>query len=684
MSEVCRSHLIPGELRMHVALFTHCFLEPTHFAIGQLLDAIADTTFSVFARRFAALSGGIGTRNVARRDLVTHAQYQPNPLLGCDLVHTIYDGDITFEAIEMAAHAHLPVIISFHGGFDTNAKIFDGRYRARTLDACRSATAITVVGQTDRMRLAQLGISDSVKILPVPVDPTLLPQKKKLPTRSLVVIARLIPKKGIDIALECLSLLPDFFTLTVVGDGELRSSLQHMAGAIGVADRVNWTGYQPLRSMLEILADSRILLHPARVSADGNADGTPQVILWAQALGVPVIATSTGSITDIVQDRYTGLVRSASAMDLARAVLELTSDEGLRTAVVAAGRKAVESRHQISDVAEHLRATYSSVRLGNNLSGAFQPHEITSASAAVVAEASQRLGVVPNDFRHVAKGGHGDIYVLLPQNGQPLALKIPAYDRHSEERWPVLEQKLAREWVVLNEAAGDGLPIPIHGAPGGRFLIRQFVIGEPLSRAVRYVTSGGRADLFRRVITLGRGLFARFHASSRGCFLLRDIKPQNIIVSTDGPLRLTLVDLGAVCSAKEVIARTWTQSRLGTGQWLHWAPEELLGMAEAINTGVDYFALGVTAYFALTGCWPYSNSVGGDPDDVWHRYTSEYASAVERLVMTAKTEGIEPDLTQLVVECIDPCIERRCCSLPNAAYDYFNARELLASEAFGL
>jgi glycosyltransferase involved in cell wall biosynthesis len=645
---------------MRVGLFTHCFLEPTHFAMGQLLDAAENIRFNVFARRFGVLPDSIGQRNVESQTLASRARVDDAAWSRCDLLQAVYDGDVVFDAAEVALRANKPLVISFHGGFDTNAKIHDARYRERSIDVCNTAQAITVVGPTDKSRLKQLGVCAPIFELPVSIDAHLV-EAAKPDGHTVLVVARLIPKKGVDIALSVIEHLPAHLKLIIIGDGPERNDLQRRAHELGVSHRVAWLGYSSLLDMLKVLSRAEMLLHTARVATDGNAEGTPQIILWAQAAGVPVVATDTGSIRDIVTDRTNGLLVPANATAIGAAAREIIDNPDLRKALVTSAFRTVR-KHQLSHVSQTLRDVYRSALVAPIQRPSRKPQHPRIEESLDCAAA--RLGIASGQLTFIDAGGHGRVY-LASGAAIPVAVKVPAYDAHDEQRWSVLEHKLLREFLVLQNAACRSLPQPVACDPQGRFLARSYIAGEPLSRAYRYVPRAYRKVLLGDLFDMGRDLFPRFHESPRGTFLIRDFKPQNIIVGTGESRAMQLIDVGAVHDEAEIGSRKWDQSRLGTGQWLHWSPEQLLGEREAITRAVDYFALGATAYFTLMGSPPFDN-LCVDPTRVYAIYQEQYKQVVQNLAAT----GIEFDLPLGELDCIigllNPDPGFRLCQLPPA------------------
>jgi len=116
--------------------------------------------------------------------------------------------------------------------------------------------------------------------------------------------------------------------------------------SLGVHERVDWKGILPLHKTLEVMNSASILLHPARIAFDGNAEGTPQTILWAQAMGLPVITTPTGSICEIVEHKVTGLFfQEENHEDLAEVVLFLEREIDLREVLTSNGKVLVFEHH---------------------------------------------------------------------------------------------------------------------------------------------------------------------------------------------------------------------------------------------------------------------------------------------------------------------------------------------------
>ena len=118
----------------------------------------------------------------------------------------------------------------------------------------------------------------------------------------------------------------------IVGEGRERPRLEALVHLLGLADRFVFTGFRD--DALEILSlfDCFVL--------SSSLEGLCTSIMDAQALGVPVVATRTGGVPDLVQDGDTGLlVPPRESLKLTAAILRMLREDALRARVVRQARE---------------------------------------------------------------------------------------------------------------------------------------------------------------------------------------------------------------------------------------------------------------------------------------------------------------------------------------------------------
>jgi len=122
-------------------------------------------------------------------------------------------------------------------------------------------------------------------------------------TRRLLFAGRLVPKKGLDTLLRAMAILTaqgQDLALTVAGDGPQEAAWKRLASDLGLAERVTWRGVLTQPQLQEELWQSDVFCLPARRLANAEQDGLPNVILEAAAVGIPILASQAGSLTDFL------------------------------------------------------------------------------------------------------------------------------------------------------------------------------------------------------------------------------------------------------------------------------------------------------------------------------------------------------------------------------------------------
>lgn len=160
-------------------------------------------------------------------------------------------------------------------------------------------------------------------------------------------VGRLVEKKGVDVLLRALALLPRtlHWKLVHVGGGPLRRTLEAQARALGIADRVGWRGALSQDQLLIEYRAADIFALASRVARDGDRDGLPNVLMEAQSQALACVATDLSGIPELIEPDVTGLlVAPGSPEALAAAVQALIVDPARRRALGQAGQTRVAAR----------------------------------------------------------------------------------------------------------------------------------------------------------------------------------------------------------------------------------------------------------------------------------------------------------------------------------------------------
>lgn len=156
---------------------------------------------------------------------------------------------------------------------------------------------------------------------------------RKYDTVTLVSVGRAVEKKGYDDLLRALHRLKDDrrWHFHHIGGGELSGVLESLASDLGLSDRVTFSGALPRDRVIAGLSDADIFVLASKVAKSGDRDGLPNVLMEAQALGLPAVSTSVSAIPEIIDDGETGyLVAERDDAALADRIAKLIDDRDLR------------------------------------------------------------------------------------------------------------------------------------------------------------------------------------------------------------------------------------------------------------------------------------------------------------------------------------------------------------------
>lgn len=289
--------------------YIHNFLESNHYAIMNFLDYMNDyIDFTICAKNFYKNHLSLYNK-FSNKIFLNNLTVSEEFWRSFDMIHIIFDGLPSLSIAGIAKIYDIPYIITFHGGYDTNSKIYNHEISLKLPEIINASKYTTVVCNKDKNKLYHLHCSKKrIKVIPPTIDERFIdsdinPEINK----NITLVGRLIPKKGVDIAIKALKYLPEDYKLYIIGDGEKKNDLQSLATELKLEQRIFWLGELPLENTIAILKKNFILWHPARKDNKGNAEGIPQIILYAMALGKYIITTNTGSINSVIRNKKNGV-----------------------------------------------------------------------------------------------------------------------------------------------------------------------------------------------------------------------------------------------------------------------------------------------------------------------------------------------------------------------------------------
>jgi glycosyltransferase involved in cell wall biosynthesis len=177
---------------------------------------------------------------------------------------------------------------------------------------------------------------------------------------ALVSVGRLVEKKGFDDLLRALAGIDAPFSLRIYGDGPLEDELVRLRDELGLAGRVDFMGARDSDEVVAALTSADAFVLTPTQTEDGDRDGIPNVLVEAMACGLPVVTTTAGGITELVDHDVNGLLCDPEDVEaIARGIGAVVADPELRRRMGTAGRRTVEADYDVKTAAARLETIYS-------------------------------------------------------------------------------------------------------------------------------------------------------------------------------------------------------------------------------------------------------------------------------------------------------------------------------------
>ena len=227
-------------------------------------------------------------------------------------------------------------------------------------------TKIVAITPSQRRELIELGIGDERKVIEIPLGfdlaPFLDPPEQDVARDSLglprdvpivAIVARLVPVKDVSLFLRAMAKVPDTALALVVGDGELRPSLEAESAGLGLGGRCRFVGWRSDMSSVYAAADV--------VALTSRNEGSPVSIIEAMAAARAVVCTAVGGVPDVVRPGTGVLVQPGDDTAFAAAITALLADPARRTTLGGAARRAVHPAYDASRLVSDMTRLYESV-----------------------------------------------------------------------------------------------------------------------------------------------------------------------------------------------------------------------------------------------------------------------------------------------------------------------------------
>lgn len=222
-----------------------------------------------------------------------------------------------------------PYIVTGHGGDVTSLN--KGILRKLKVRCLKNAKYITVVSRHLKAEVQKLYPTENIDIISMGCKTENFGKQFAVPDyfnqgdqKVVLFVGRLAEKKGVTYLIEAMKQIDA--KLVIVGDGPLRESLEVQAKEQG--DKISFLGAKTHEELKTIYASADLFVAPSVTAKDGDQEGFGLVMLEAMASGLPIVASDSGGISDLIHDGENGyLVEERDADGLAEKINLLLKDK---------------------------------------------------------------------------------------------------------------------------------------------------------------------------------------------------------------------------------------------------------------------------------------------------------------------------------------------------------------------
>lgn len=245
-----------------------------------------------------------------------------------------------------------PYIVTGHGG--DVCSLNKGIVRKLKIRCIKKAKKVTVVSEHLKNRILELVPDADIEVISMGVDTNAFGPQYRIENyfgqgdkKVVLFVGRLAEKKGVTYLIEAMQYIDAL--LVIAGDGPLRTELEKQAYTQALQKNPNarfpdettnddwkrfgnvlFVGSKTHSELRVIYASSDVFCMPSVTAKDGDQEGFGLVMLEAMASGLPIIASNSGGIPQLIKDSENGLLCEEKCVwQLADNIISLLDDEDL-------------------------------------------------------------------------------------------------------------------------------------------------------------------------------------------------------------------------------------------------------------------------------------------------------------------------------------------------------------------
>ncbi|WP_411768212.1 glycosyltransferase family 4 protein [Winogradskyella sp. A3E31] len=292
-------------------------------------------------------------------------KFLPIVLYRPDVLHLQWTRDLEFYTF-FKTKFNIPLIVSLRGAHVNYTPIVEPKIAAVYKETFPHVDAFHAVSEAIVREASKYGdIESRTRVIHSPVPNIYFNQflpyaKNEKNTINIVSIGRFHWVKGFRYAIDTLAQLKDQgydVHYTIVGPNAFPEALTFQINQLKIKDSITLKGKLPQNEVLTFLQTQDVLLLPSL------QEGIANVVLEAMAIGLPVVSTDCGGMSEVVIHKKTGwLVPIRNPIAMADAIVEIVeSDAASINRVTQEAHRLVKGQFNYDTSVQEFISLYESV-----------------------------------------------------------------------------------------------------------------------------------------------------------------------------------------------------------------------------------------------------------------------------------------------------------------------------------
>ena len=305
----------------------------------------------VGAWRFFHFVEGVLVWDYCHRNNVSHIHAQFG---GLPAAVAMYAADVGTAITKKAPLSWSYTVHGFHDFVNENEIRLDVKTHSATF-----VVGISDFTASQLMRIADPMDWSKIHVVRCGIELQRFPRRVAVPVPAIptiVTVGRLSAEKGHVVLLQAMRQLADRGVQTklrLIGSGPYQDEIEHEITRLGLSGQVELLGMRPSHEVAEELRCADVFCLPS------FAEGVPISIMEAMAVGVPVVSTNVGGISELLTHELTGWCVAPGRCDqLADALQQALTPGNDLNAVLDAARSRVEQLHNNATMVAQMRVLF--------------------------------------------------------------------------------------------------------------------------------------------------------------------------------------------------------------------------------------------------------------------------------------------------------------------------------------